>query len=54
MGHGSHDDDCQEYSVTIARLGGKVVGFGFLAELAFLEGRKVLSQYEVNALLRYE
>ncbi|HLK57687.1 MAG TPA: phosphoribosyltransferase family protein, partial [Chthonomonadaceae bacterium] len=38
----------------VERLGGKVVGFGFLVELAFLEGRKVLSQYEVNALIRYE
>src|ERR1051325_7227136 len=37
----------------VERLGGKVVGFGFLIELAFLEGRKVPSPYEVNALLRY-
>jgi len=38
----------------VERLGGVVVGFGFLAELSFLEGRKVLSQYDVHSLLRYE
>ena len=38
----------------VERLGGKVAGFGFLIELEFLEGRKVLSPYEVHALLRYE
>ena len=38
----------------VERLGAKVAGFGFLIELDFLEGRKVLSQYEVHALLRYE
>jgi adenine phosphoribosyltransferase len=37
----------------VERLGGKVAGFGFLIELEFLEGRKVLSPYEVHALLRY-
>ena len=38
----------------VERLGAKVVGFGFLAELEFLDGRKVLSQYDINALIRYE
>jgi adenine phosphoribosyltransferase len=37
----------------VERLGGKVAGFGFLIELEFLEGRKVLSPYDVHALLRY-
>jgi adenine phosphoribosyltransferase len=37
----------------VERLGGKVAGFGFLIELEFLEGRKVLSPYEVHALLSY-
>ncbi len=37
----------------VERLGGKVVGFGFLAELEFLEGRKVLSAYEIESLMRY-
>lgn len=38
----------------VERLGGKVAGFGFVLELEFLEGRKVLSPYEVEALIRYE
>lgn len=37
----------------VERLGGVVAGFGFLAELDFLEGRKVLSAYEINSLVRY-
>jgi adenine phosphoribosyltransferase len=37
----------------VERLGGTVAGLGFLVELEFLEGRKVLSAYEVNAILRY-
>ncbi len=38
----------------VERLGGNVVGFGFLISLDFLEGRKILSQYDIHALLRYE
>jgi adenine phosphoribosyltransferase len=38
----------------VERLKGHVSGFGFLIELEFLEGRKVLSPYDVHALLRYE
>ena len=38
----------------VERLGGVVAGFGFLIELEFLEGRKILSQYDINALIRYE
>ncbi len=37
----------------IERVGGKVAGCGFLAELDFLEGRKVLGAYEINSLIRY-
>jgi adenine phosphoribosyltransferase len=37
----------------IEQLGGKVVGCGFLIELAFLEGRKRLVPREVHALLSY-
>ena len=36
------------------RLGGVVVGCGFLIELDALEGRKILSQYDILSLLRYE
>ncbi len=38
----------------VERLGGIVVGFGFLIELGFLEGRKTLDKYEVHALLSYK
>ena len=38
----------------VERLGAEVVGFGFLVELAFLDGRKALSSYEIQALLRYD
>ena len=38
----------------VERLGAEVVGFGFLVELAFLDGRKALSRYEIQALLRYD
>ena len=37
----------------VERLGGIVVGFGFLIELEFLEGRKTLEKYDVHALLSY-
>ena len=38
----------------VERLGAVVAGYSFLIELAFLEGRKVLSPYEIQALIRYE
>lgn len=38
----------------VERLGAEVVGFGFLVELAFLDGRKALGRYEIQALLRYD
>jgi len=38
----------------VERLGAEVVGFGFLVELAFLDGRKTLGKYEIEALLRYD
>jgi adenine phosphoribosyltransferase len=38
----------------VERLGAEVVGFGFLVELAFLDGRKTLNPYEIQALLRYD
>ena len=38
----------------VERLGGIVEGFGFLIELNFLEGRKVLSAYDVCSLLQYD
>lgn len=37
----------------IERLGGTVCGFGFLVELAFLEGRQTLLGYPIHALLEY-
>ena len=37
----------------VERLGGRVVGCAFVAELAFLGGREVLIDYDVHALVRY-
>ena len=37
----------------IEQLGGKVVGFSFLIELAFLGGRVQLPDYDIQALLSY-
>jgi adenine phosphoribosyltransferase len=38
----------------VERLGGVVAGCAFVVELAFLEGRKTLAGYDVNALVRYD
>ncbi len=38
----------------VERLGGEVVGCGFLIELAFLGGRAALAPRDVHAVLRYE
>jgi adenine phosphoribosyltransferase len=39
----------------VEKLGGKVVGMGFLIELVYLHGRKTLgSRYEVFSLINYE
>ena len=38
----------------VERLGGEVVGCGFLVELAFLDGRSRLAGHDVHALLTYE
>ena len=38
----------------VERLGGAVCGFGFVVELGFLEGRKVLPGYDVEALIRFD
>jgi len=38
----------------IEELGGRVVGFCFLIDLAFLDGRKKLNAYDVDALITYE
>jgi adenine phosphoribosyltransferase len=38
----------------VRRLGGVVVGCGFLVELAFLGGRERLAPYETHALITYE
>jgi adenine phosphoribosyltransferase len=36
------------------RLGGTVVGFAFVIELAFLQGRKKIAGYPVHSLVTYE
>ena len=38
----------------VEKLGGKVVGFAFLTELAYLKGRDKLDGYEVHSLARYD
>lgn len=38
----------------VTRLGGKVVGIGFLIELAFLNGREKLKPYPIKSLVVYE
>ncbi len=38
----------------VERVGGTVVGLCFVIELNFLEGRKVLSQYDVQSLINYD
>ena len=37
----------------VESLKGEVVGFGFVVELTFLDGRKELEGYEVESLIRY-
>ncbi len=38
----------------IEKLGGKVVGFAFLIELSFLNGRKKLEGYDVFSIVNYD
>lgn len=38
----------------IEGLGGRVVGAGFVIELAFLQGRAVLEEYDTMSLVRFE
>ena len=38
----------------VEALGGRVAGVQFLIELAGLEGRKLLSSYEVNSVITFE
>ena len=38
----------------VERMGGEVVGFAFVAELGFLNGRKKLAGYEVYSVAKYD
>ena len=38
----------------VARMGGKEVGFAFVAELGFLNGRKKLKGYDVYSIAKYD
>ncbi len=38
----------------VEKLGGEVVGIGFLIELSFLNGRKKLHKYPIHSLINYE
>lgn len=37
----------------VTRLGGRVTGFAFLVELAFLDGRRAIASYPTVSLVRY-
>ncbi len=37
----------------VTKLGGEIVGFGFLVELKFLDGRKRLDGHRIEALIQY-
>ena len=37
----------------VERLGGSIVGLAFLIELSFLNGRQVLSGYDITSLIQY-
>jgi adenine phosphoribosyltransferase len=37
----------------VEKLGGEVVGFGFVVELDFLKGREKLTDYDIYSLIRY-
>lgn len=38
----------------VEELGGKVVGFAFVAELCYLNGRQKLTGYEIHSLAKYD
>ena len=38
----------------VEKLGGKVIGMGFLIELSYLKGRKELDQYNIFSLIKIE
>ncbi len=40
-------------TLLVEKLGGKVAGIAFVAELTFLGGRKKLSGYEIHSLVKY-
>jgi adenine phosphoribosyltransferase len=44
----------QAAGALVEKLGGKVVGFAFVAELSFLRGREKLAGREVHSLVKYE
>ena len=38
----------------IETLGGNIVGYSFLIELTGLKGRKMLSKYKINSIIKYK
>jgi adenine phosphoribosyltransferase len=38
----------------VEKMGGKILGLGFLVELDFLKGRKKLEKYDLTSLVHYE
>jgi len=47
------DETCKAAVDLVEQVGGTVVGCAFLIELTFLEGRKALDGYDVQALIAY-
>ena len=44
---------CTAVAKMVEKLGGKIVGFGFMVELSFLKGREKLKQYDLKTLITY-
>lgn len=45
---------CEAAAKLVEKLGGKVIGFSFLIELAFLNGRERLKNYDVHSIIVYD
>lgn len=45
---------CEAAAKLVEKLGGKVTGFSFLIELAFLNGRERLKNYDVHSIIVYD
>lgn len=44
---------CGAVAKMVEKLGGKILAFGFMVELGFLDGRSKIKGYEVKSIIRY-